>query len=121
VHGGCIGITDAVCEHYRSPRSNGREITMTAVTFPNTVSKLLAAGGSSWTMPTTRAGVDKRLEAIAAGKGARIARASHPYASCFGATGLYYRETCKARHEGESCAEYIAQREADKLEQRASA
>lgn len=75
---------------------------MTAVTFPNTRAKLLAAGRSSWTMPTTREGIDKRLEAIAAGKGGHKPTTAHPYERCF--TGRKHSHGINA---DQSCEEFI--------------
>lgn len=93
---------------------------MATVIVRNTVTKRLAAAGATSALPTTREAVDKRLEAIAAGKGLRKPTSAHPFRECFdGWTHVHWtsgRVTGKrgganyTRAYGEpmTCAEHIA-------------
>ncbi len=79
--------------------------------------------------PTTPARVNKRLESIAAGRGAHKPTAAHPYRQCFSAEMHVHRGTDRTfagSHGGKryddlygavrTCVEYIADCEAAKLE-----
>ena len=95
---------------------------------------LLSRAGATASLPTTRAGIDKRLEAIGAGRGLHKPTAAHPYRDCFASTDRYgstrlhrHSETVPMEFEGRSydraitCAEYIAMCEASKNEARSIA
>lgn len=92
-----------------------------------TAHKLLGSAGAH---PTTRAGIDKRLEVIAAGKGGHKPTNAHPYRECFTGRAHDHYE-CDVDHHGQwyrrpiysasygarlSCVEYIAAVQASKLE-----
>lgn len=82
-----------------------------------TTHKLLGAMGSH---PTTPAGIDKRLEAIAAGRGLHRPTMAHPYRDCFASTDRFgstrrhrHSEQVPMQFEGReymramTCEEYI--------------